>query len=177
MKYYIVALFDKNSYEVLTPLQKKFTKKFRANRHCPTPHIALDVLETSNIEKITPVMEKVLKPYKMFKIEYSDNISINESLKTLNLKVENKGYIKKIYRSLTDNFELNGINVKFSPKEDLGLSIATINHISKDRRNEAESFTKEKEVFNTLKVDRLEIWKINSNKKETCLKSFPLKSF
>ena len=173
MKYYIVALFDKDSYEVLTPLQKKFTKKFRANRHCPTPHIALDVLETPSIEKITPVVEKVLKPYKQFKIEYSDNISINESLKTLNLRVENRGYIKKIHRSLTDNFELSGLNVKFYPKEDLGLSIATINHINKDKRNETETFTKEKEILNTLKVDRLEIWKIAANKKEVCLKSFP----
>lgn len=176
MKYYIVALFDKESYEVLTPLQKKFTKKFRANRNCPTPHIALDILETTNIEKITPVIEKVLKPYKKFKIEYSDNnISINDSLKTLTLKVENRGYIKKIYRSLTDNFELNGINVKFSPKEELGLSIATINHINKDRKNEIDSTNKEN--INTLKIDRLEIWRLSSNKREVCLKSFPLKNF
>ena len=176
MKYYIVALFDKESYEVLTPLQKKFTKKFRANRHSPTPHIALDILETTNIEKITPVMEKVLIPYKKFKIEYSDNyISVNESLKTLNLKVENRGYIKKIYRSLTEHFELNGLNVKFSPKDDLGLSIATVNHINKERRNELDSTSNEN--INTLKIDRLEIWKMPSNKKEVCLKSFPLKNF
>ena len=180
MKYYIVALFDKESYEILTPLQKKISKKYRANRRSPIPHIALDIIETSNIEKVTPVMEKVLKPYKRFKIEYKDNISVSDTLRTINIKVQDRGYIKKIYQSLTDYFELNGVNVKFTPNRDIGISLASINHFHKDKINpnsEVSCDSNDNEKINTLKIDRLEIWKIGSNKKELCLKSFPLKAF
>lgn len=178
MKYYVVALFDKNSYEVLSPIQKKFSKKFRANRRSPIPHIALDVIESSNIDKVTPVIEKVLKPYKKFKIEFKDNVSLSDSLKTVNLEVVDRGYIKKIYTALTNDFSSSGINVKFSPSNNIGISLATVNHVNKDKRNDA-AYTKEpdKESINTLKVDRFEIWKLNPNKKEICLKSFPLRSY
>lgn len=181
MKYYVVALFDKNSYDVLSPLQKKFSKKFRANRRSPIPHIALDVIESSNIDKVTPVIEKVLKPYKKFKIEFKDNVSLSESLKTVNLEVIDRGYIKKIYTALTSDFSMNGINVRYSPANNVGISLATLNHINKeykDRNNDA-AYTKEpdKESISTLKIDRFEIWRLNPNKKEICLKSFPLRAY
>lgn len=178
MKYYVVALFDKNSYEVLSPIQKKFSKKFRANRRSPIPHIALDVIESSNIDKVTPLIEKVLKPYKKFKIEFKDNVSLSDSLKTVNLEVVDRGYIKKIYTALTNDFSNNGINIKFFPTDNIGISLATVNHVNKDRHNDA-AYTKEpdKESINTLKVDRFEIWKLSPNKKEVCLKSFPLRAY
>lgn len=180
MKYYIVALFDQESYKVLMPIQKKISKKYRANRRSPIPHIALDIIETSNIEKVTPVMEKVLKPYKKFKIEYNDSVSVCDTLKTLNIQVQNRGYIKKIYQSLTDYLTLNGVNVKFTPTDNLGISLATINYFNKEKfnsNNEVACDSSEDRVLNTLKIDRLEIWKIGSNKKESSLKSFPLKAF
>lgn len=177
MKYYIVALFDKDSYEILSPLQKKYTKKYRANRHSPIPHITLNIIEASNIDRIVPIIEKVLSPYKKFKVEYSDNISISEHLRTLNLKINNRGYIKKIYKALTDDFEINNITVKYAPKNDIGVSLATINHFNKDKRNESEVATDCEDSNNTLKIDRIELWKIPQNKKEICLKSFTLKNF
>lgn len=182
MKYYIVALFDKDSYDVLNPLQRKFSKKFRANRRSPIPHIALDVIETSNIEKVTPVMEKILKPYKRFKVEFKDSVSVSEPLKAVNLKIENRGYIKKIYRTLTDNFELNGVNVKFHPSDEIGISLASLNHINKELKdqkieNDIACDSDSTNVINTLKIDRLEVWKLSPNKKEVCLKSYELKSY
>lgn len=181
MKYYVVALFDNDSYEIIHPIQRKYSKKFRANRNSPTPFIALDVIDSPNIEKITPVIEKVLKPYKQFKVQLSDNVSICDSLKTLNLEIENRGYIKKIYTALTDIFELHGLNVKFSPTEELGLSLATVNNFNKDIKSPASLVacdeSKQEEIFPTLKVDRLEIWKLTPNKKEMCIKSFPLRHF
>lgn len=181
MKYYVVALFDDNSYEILHPIQRKYSKKFRANRTSPTPFIALDIIDTPNIEKITPVIEKVLKPYKQFKVQLCDNVSISDSLRTLNLEVENRGYIKKIYTALTDSFELHGLNVKFTPKEDLGLSLATVSNINKDNKSPGNYVacdeSNKEETAPVLKVNRLEIWKLTPNKREMCIKSFPLRSF
>ena len=44
MKYYLVALFDDESYKNLNPIQKNLSKKFRANRNSPAPYIPLEVI-------------------------------------------------------------------------------------------------------------------------------------
>ena len=79
MKYYIVALFDDNSYEVIAPIQKNLSKRFKGNRHSPQPYIALDVLDNPNIDKLCMAIEKVIKHYKRFKVELCDDVIINEN--------------------------------------------------------------------------------------------------
>ena len=49
MKYYIVAMFDDDSYESIAPIQKNLSKKFRGNRHSPMPYIALNILDNPNM--------------------------------------------------------------------------------------------------------------------------------
>ena len=105
MKYYIVALFDEDSYESLNPIQKKVSKKFKAHRNSPLAHITLNIIENPNMEKLNTIMEKNLKPYKKFKVQTCNNITISESLKNVNLKIENLGYIKKIERNINDSLE------------------------------------------------------------------------
>ena len=83
MKYYIVALFNKESYETIFPIQKNISKKFKGYRNSPIPHITLSILENPNIEKLTPVIEKIIKPYKKFKIELNSDVSISEQLQCL----------------------------------------------------------------------------------------------
>ena len=112
MKYYIVALFDDSSYEFIAPVQKTVSKKLKANRNSPAPYIALEVVDNPNIEKLTSVIEKVLNPYKKFKIELSSEISISEDLKTVNLGISYRGYIKKIERSLKDTLKSSWQNNK-----------------------------------------------------------------
>ena len=176
MKYYIVALFDKDSYTNLSPVQRKYSKKFRGNRNSPLPYLTLNVVETSTIDKIVPIVEKVLQPYKKFKIEYdNNNASIYDPLKSIAVNVKDRGYIKKIYTKLEDMFELNGIPSILPSKENLNLSLANLSQ-PKDRKNTIDSVAEE-EIISTLKVDRIEIWKLNPGKKETCMKTFELKSF
>ena len=67
------------------------------------------------------------------KIEFKDNVSLSDSLKTVNLEVVDRGYIKKIYTALTNDFSSSGINVKFSPSNNIGISLATVNHVNKDK--------------------------------------------
>ena len=181
MKYYIVALFDNESYEAITPIQRNFSRKFRANRNSPIPYIALNIIENPTVEKLNPVIEKVLKPYKKFKIELCNNVSICESMKTVNLKIKDMGYIRKISRSLSDTLELHGFNLKSSLDDELSISLANINYYNKDNRryeNDIACDLHGKDKNNlTLKVDRIELWKISNNKRETCIRSFELKNF
>ncbi|MDU2123852.1 MAG: hypothetical protein E7E64_15140 [Clostridium celatum] len=174
MKYYLVALFDDVSYKNLSPIQRSLSKKYRANRNSPIPYIPLEVIENPNIDKLNTVVDKILKPYKNFKVELSSTVTLCDSNKTLNLKIEKIGYIKKIDRLLNDNLKLHGFNVK-SDNTDLHLSLANINYINRDNKK-LDTEIEYKPSISTLKVNRLELWKISNNRRETLIQTYPLKT-
>jgi len=175
MKYYLVALFDDESYKHLNPIQRNLSKKFRANRNSPTPYIPLEVIENPNIDKLDLVVDKIVKPYKNFKVQLLPRVSVSEAQKTLNVKIEDVGYIKRLNRLMNDTLKLHGFNV---PEENIEnqmhISLANLNFIPKDSKKlDGEINLKEK--CETLKVDRIELWKFSNNKREILIKSYPLK--
>lgn len=174
MKYYLVALFDDVSYKNLSPIQRSLSKKYRANRNSPIPYIPLEVIENPNIDKLNTVMDKILKPYKNFKVELSSTVTLCDSNKTLNLKIEKIGYIKKLDRLISDNLKMHGFNIK-SDNDDLHLSLANINYLNKDNKK-FDSEIEYKPSISTLKVNRLELWKISNNRRETLIQTYPLKT-
>lgn len=174
MKYYLVALFDDVSYKNLSPIQRSLSKKYRANRNSPIPYIPLEVIENPNIDKLNTIIDKILKPYKNFKVELSSTVTLCDSNKTLNLKIEKIGYIKKLDRLINDNLKLYGFNVK-SDNTDLHLSLANINYINRDNKK-LDTEIEYKPSISTLKVNRLELWKISNNRRETLIQTYPLKT-
>ncbi len=174
MKYYLVALFDDVSYKNLSPIQKSLSKKYKANRNSPIPYIPLEVIENPNLDKLNIVIDKILKPYKNFKIELSSTVIVCNSNKTLNLKIENIGYIKKLDRLIGDNLKMYGFNLKDN-NNDLHLSLANINYINKDNKK-VDMEIEYKPNISTLKVNRLELWKISNNRRETLIQTYPLKT-
>ena len=172
MKYYLVALFDDVSYKNLSPVQRTLSKKYRANRNSPIPYIPLEVVENPNIDKLNSVMDKILKPYKHFKVELSSTVTLCETNKTLNLKVEEIGYIKRLNRLINENLKLYGFNVK-NINDDIHLALANINYINKDNKKTDSEF---KTNLSTLKLNRLELWKISNNRRETLIQTYPLKT-
>lgn len=174
MKYYLVALFDDVSYKNLSPIQRSLSKKYRANRNSPIPYIPLEVIENPNIDKLNTVIDKILKPYKNFKVELSSTVTLCDSNKTLNLKIEKIGYIKKLNRLIGDNLKLHGFNVK-NDNADLHLSLANINYVNRDNKK-FDTEIEYKPNISTLKVNRLELWKISNNRRETLIQTYPLKT-
>lgn len=177
MKYYLVALFDDESYKNLNPIQKNLSKKYKANRNSPIPYIPLEILENPNIDKLNLVIDKVLKPYKYFKVELSSKVSVSDTNRTLNLQVNDIGYIKRLNRLLSDNLKLYGFNTKNSSgKENIHLTLANMNYFNKENRR-IDGPTELKSNLSTLKVNRLELWKISNNRRETLIQTYPLKHF
>lgn len=177
MKYYLVALFDDESYKNLNPIQRNLSKKYRANRNSPIPYIPLEVLENPNVDKLNTVIDKIIKPYKHFKVEVSSKVSICDSNKTLNLKIEDVGYIKRLNRLLSDNLQLHGFNVKgIESEEALQLTLANINYNNRDNKKVISPIDSKFNI-STLKVNRLELWKISNTRRETLIQTYPLKHF
>ncbi len=175
MKYYLVALFDDESYKNLNPIQKNLSKRFRANRNSPTPYIPLEIIENPNIDKLDVVIDKIVKPYKNFKVQLSTEVSVSETNKTLNMKILDVGYIKRLNRLMSDTLKLHGFNIQnYNSELSMHISLANLNYIPKDMKK-FDGEVNFKSNCETLKVDRIEIWKVSNNKRETLIKSYPLK--
>lgn len=179
MKYYIAALFDEETYQVISPIQRNMSKKFRANRNSPMPFIPLGYVESQNLDKLLPVIDKVIAPYKSFRVNANDSVYLFEPTKSINLKLDNKGYIKRISRCLYDTLTLNGFSAKSF--DDNFICLANLNYISKDSKRQ-EVKLNFPDIFDNnqyvkLRVKSIEIWKLPTVKKNVPVKSYTLKDF
>lgn len=182
MRYYLVALFDEDSYKNIEPLQKNICRKFKIGRNIPSLHIPLEAIENPNIDKLDELILDIIKPYKKFKIEMGNDLYFNEPFKSFNLKVENKGYIKRLSRTIATDLRLHGFNIRTlqSETEDLFVSLAvqTSNRDSTTLDiNAISNIYKTAGIQKLVKIDRIELWKANGNKKENIVKSYRLKTF
>ncbi|WP_040214697.1 2'-5' RNA ligase family protein [Clostridium polynesiense] len=182
MRYYLVALFDEESYKAIEPIQRSMSRKYKLYRNLPTLHITLEIIEDPDLNKLDEILYKIFKPYKRFKVELSDIICFDEPHKSVNLKVESKGYIKRIARSVNETLKLHGFNVRpCIDNWDLHVSLANTNFASrewsKNEFNKACTLAKRDGFYNMAKIARIELWKPINNKKEMVVKSYPLKTF
>lgn len=182
MKYYLVALFDHDSYKAIETIQRNVTKKYKIYKSYPTLHIPLEVIDNVEFDELDSIIEKVIKPYKKFKVEVNDNIYFDNLHKCISMKITNKGYIKKISRSINDMFKLHGFNLKEnSNKKDLYISLSNVNFLPRDSRcleNGISCNNLRGCKFNdTIKIDRIELWKSTNNRKDCLVKSYVLKNF
>jgi len=179
MKYYIVALFDEEAYQVISPIQRNMSKKFRANRNSPVPFVLLTTIENPNLDKLYPVVDKIIASYKSFRIDASDLVYLFEPTKSVNLKIEDKGYIKRLSRCLLDTLELNGFSV--SSFEDNFVSLANLGYIPKDYKKQDVKLNFpdifDKDNFIKLRIKSIEIWKLPIVKKNTPSKCYTLRDF
>jgi hypothetical protein len=100
----------------------------------------------------------------------------------VNLKVESKGYIKKITRNVNDTLKLHGFRVRDNIDNwDLHVSLANTNFAQREwKKNEYEvacSTAKTEGFYNLAKISKVELWKPINNKKEMVIKSYELKTF
>ena len=182
MKYYLVALFDTDSYKSIESIQKNIYRKYKIHKSHPTLHIPLEVVENVEFDELNKIIENTIKPYKKFKIEVTDNLYYDNNNKCMSIKIENKGYIKKISRCLNDMFKLHGFNIKEnSVQKTLYISLANLNYAPRELKNSDNSISlsniKGCELNNALKIDRIELWRSSYNKRENLIKSYSLKSF
>lgn len=182
MKYYLVALFDEESQKSMEEIQRKISKKYKIYRTIPAIHLTLEVIDNPNLERLIPIIEDVLKPYKRFKVSINGALCFDPPYKSVNLKIENKGYAIRISRNLNETLKLSGFNVRENIDNwDLHVSLANTNYASREWSNKeyavACEVSKMQNVVKMAKIDRIELWKPINNKKEMIVKSFPLREY
>lgn len=182
MKYYLVALFDAESCSAMETIQKNICRKYKLYKNVPMLHITLETIEDPDMDKLSKVLIDILKPYKAFKVETNGVICFDPPYKSVNLRIENKGYIIRLARIINETLKLHGFNVRESIEDcDLHVSLANTNYAIREWTGKeyvaACSDTKKDGFYKLAKVERIELWKPINNKKEMLVKSFPLKTF
>lgn len=179
MKYYLVALLDKDSCKQLEPIQKSFSKRYKIYKGIIKPYIFLHSLENPDIDKLDKLMCNLLTPYKKFKVEL-DYISYKGNpCRELNLNIESKGYIGRFNRKIDDILITNGFNSPSAENSQvMSICLANTTQGLKDFTNEQfKIIPNSKPCFDTLKIDRVELWKLSNGKKPSILKSYTLRDY
>jgi hypothetical protein len=182
MKYYLVALFDKDSYSFVENIQKSVCKKYKLYKKLPILHITLEVIDDPNLDELDKIVTEFIKPYKKFKVELNRAICFSHPYKSVNLKVEPKGYIMRIARNINDKLKLLNFNVSSNIDNcDLHVSLGSTNYST--RQLPAEEYriacesTQKNDPQSMAKIDRIELWKPINNKKNITVKSYVLKEY
>ncbi|MDP4144863.1 MAG: 2'-5' RNA ligase family protein [Bacillota bacterium] len=182
MKYYLVALFDNDSYNFVEGIQKDICKKHKLYKKLPTLHITLEILDDPNMEELHKVLSEILSPYKKFRVCLNGVICFDPPYKSVNLRVENKGYLVRLARIINEKLSLRGFNVKDTIHNwDLHVSLANTNYAARNW-SEAEYYAacesiKSKGIQKLARIDRIELWKPVNNKKSMVVQSYPLRDY
>jgi 2'-5' RNA ligase len=182
MKYYLVAILDDDSYLYVEKIQKNLSKKYRLYHDLPTLHITLDTISDPDIEKLSTIITDIIKPYKKFKVSVNGIICFDPPTKSVNLKIDEQGYIIRLVNKINSTLLDRGFIVREGTENwDLHISLANTNFADRDwsisEFTEACEHTKQDNIKTLLKIERLELWKPINNKKKMLVKSFPLKDY
>lgn len=182
MKYYLVATIDSDYTDEIQSIQRFLNKKYRVYKNITNLYIPLGSISNTEFDKFDEIIKKIISPYKKFRVGIDNNIYINDTSNTVNLKVKDKGYINKISRNLFDMLYTHGINAKdFSTLSYFNMPISNANNaIRKAYANNSFSLNADKEktdLLNFTKIDKIEVWKQLNNRKDTIVKSYSLKDF
>ncbi|AZV58872.1 2'-5' RNA ligase family protein [Clostridium sp. AWRP] len=182
MKYYLVALFDKDSYSYIEHIQRNICRKYRLYKNIPPLHITLGAVENPDIEKFTKIVSDILKPYKKFKVKVNESICFNQSCKSVNLKVENKGYVIRLARQINETLKLYKFDVRDNGNNGgLHTVLANTNYSIKELTSKeyvsACNNGKKDEIYKMARIDRIALWKPINNRKEALIRNFPLRDF
>jgi hypothetical protein len=182
MKFFLVALFDEESNSTIQNIQRDICRKYKLYKSSPNLFIPITAVTNPDLEKLDLVVSKIIAPYKKFKVDLNNSITLGENFTQVNLKVCDKGYIYRLARNITETLDLHGFNVsKDNDNIDLHVLLANANHIIKKSSSSGsisiDDTLNKDDFYKFAKVSRLELWKQISNKKELLVKSYNLRNY
>ena len=117
-------------------MQRDICRKFKLYKSSPNLYITISAITNPDVEKLDVVISKILIPYKKFKVEINNSVVLSENSSQVNLKVEDKGYIYRLARNITETLDLHSFNVKTDDDNiDLRILLANANNIIKKLYN------------------------------------------
>ncbi|QGU96643.1 2'-5' RNA ligase [Clostridium bovifaecis] len=181
MKYHLVALFDKESNKLIETTQRDLCRKYKLYKTNQQFYIHIQTIIDPDMDKLNKIVIDTLAPYKKFKVQLNPKFYFDKSQKTINLKVEHSGYITRIIRNITDTLVLSGFNIQNDFNKDLCMPLANSNYSIRKALGDdlPTAFTCKGEdiCYDFARINRLELWKPITNKKEVLVKDYHLREY
>jgi hypothetical protein len=176
MKYYLVALLDKESGKTIENSTRNLIKKIKPKKKTSFYGIVLETIEDPDLSKLEDIIRDISKPVRLFKIDVQGKLTFDEELKTIGLDVHNFGYVKRLSRNFNTMLGLHGFAVSDPDALEARESVQLILYnggITKD----LDTFQNvlRKNTDSRFKVDRFQIWKNFNFKKDSVVATIPLK--
>lgn len=172
MKYYLVALLDKNSGKIIENATRNLVKKLRPQKRTSFYGIIMEVIEDPDPSKLEGIVKDITHHMRLFKIDVQGNLVYDEENRTIGLEVVNFGYVKRLSRRFNTMLGLHGFKVR--PEEAVDRPTQLVLY-SGEKNKEIDKFENVlKPGDKIFKIDRLELWKNLNFKKESVFATFPL---
>jgi hypothetical protein len=176
MKYYLVALLDKESGKIIESSTRNLIKKIKPKKKTSFYGVVLEAIEDPDLAKLEEIITEISKPIKFFKIDVQGNLSFDESTKTIGLEVSNFGYIKSLSRNFNTMLGLHGFSVREEEEIESKDTVQLVLYnggITKD----LSSFQNvlKRSAGSKFKVDRFQLWKNFNFRKDSVVTTLPLK--
>ncbi len=176
MKYYLVAVLDKDSNRELDAVQKTLYRKGKKILKAPYMGIPIDTIEDPDKDKLQATLADLLKPYRYFRVDITGKYVNLPEEKITGLPVTSFGYLKKLQRHLNSFMQLSGFKVSQERADDIDF-ILSLSQEKLPREFEATA-----PLFNTeenkkaFRVEKIELWKTMAAKKDSVVFSIPLRN-
>lgn len=175
MKYYLVALLDKDSGKTIENTTRNLVKKIKPKKKTSFYGVVLESIEDPDLIKLEEIIRDISKPVRRFKINVLGKLTFDDTFKTIGIDVENFGYIKRLSRHFNSLLSLHGFKVR---EEEAILNPETVQlilyngGITKDLENFQNILARNPEA--RFKIDRFQIWKNFNFKKDSVVANIPL---
>ncbi len=176
MRYYLVAVLDKNSTRELDGIQRPLHKKGKNYKKSPYISIPIDTIEDPDIKLLERTLKDLLKPFRYFHVNITGKYINLADERITGLPVTNFGYLKKIQRHLNEYMRLHGFKVADERVDDQDFILSmSQDRIPRELENSTNLFSTPDNSKKFL-VDRVELWKSLNAKKDSIVFSIPLKN-
>lgn len=176
MKYYLVALLDKESGKVIESSTRNLIKKIKPKKKTSFYGVVLETIEDPDLAKLEEIINEITKPIKYFKIDVLGNLSFDDNTNTIGLEVSNFGYVKSLSRNFNTMLGLHGFTVRKEEEiesKDMVQLVLYNGGITKDLSSFQDVL--KKSAGSKFKVDRFQLWKNFNFRKDSVVTTIPLK--
>ncbi|MBU3146578.1 2'-5' RNA ligase family protein [Clostridium sp. CF012] len=182
MIYYLVGLFDSDSYKYVESLQKTFCEKYSlysSGTNLPMLHITLEIITNPNLCDLDASLKNILMDYTEFQVELNGVICFDPPFKSVNLNINNSGTIYELSKKINSILKSQGFNVR-EHIENWNLHISLANTVFADREwsnteyEAACNLAKDENFSKTITVRSVELWKPINDNDEMVVKNYIL---
>ena len=182
MIYYLVCLFDDDSYKSMESLQKTICKKYNLyNSYTDLPmlHITIETITDPNLQDLDIALETILKDYTKFEVDVSGSICFDPPYKSVNLNIENKSTIYELSKNINSILKSQGFKVRENIESwNLHISLASTNFAAREWSDTeylaACDFLNHENFSETIKIHAVELLKPINNKDQMVVKKYVL---